>query len=66
MKIKNYSSRSELRRGVEDWRAAADGRSNASAGIRALLYVAAASAIALLACGVYALFADALHVAAVF
>ena len=55
MKIKNYSSRSELRRGVEDWRAAADGNSNDS-GIRALLYVAAASVIALLAWGVYAVF----------
>jgi hypothetical protein len=66
MKMKNYSSRSELRRGVEDWRAAADDRSNAFAGIRALLYVAAASAIALLAWVAYAVFLDALHVSAVF
>jgi hypothetical protein len=56
MKMKNYSSRSELRRGVEDWRAAADESSNDSAAMRALLYVAAASAIALLAWVVYAVF----------
>ena len=56
MKMKNYSSRSELRRSIEDWRAAADDNSNDSAGIRALLYVAAASVIALLAWGVYAVF----------
>ena len=56
IKIKNYSSRSELRRDIEDWRAAADGNSNDSAGIRALLYVAAASVIALLAWVVYAVF----------
>jgi len=66
MKMKNTSSRSELRRGVEDWRAAADAGSNASAGIRALLYVAAVSAIALLAWVVYAVFPDALRVSAVF
>jgi hypothetical protein len=66
MKMKNYSSRSELRRGVEDWRAAADDRSNASAGIRALHYVAAVSAIALLAWVVYAVFPDALDFSAVF
>ena len=54
MKVKNYSSRSELRRGVEDWRAADDDDSNDSVGIRALLYVAAASVIALLAWVAYA------------